>query len=127
MPTRARALTVSLLIVALGACSDGAGEHTGSSSAPMTKVCGAGTNGPVQGYDVSYYQGNFNWVGAKNGGADFGYARISDGLGYIDPQFGNNWNNIKSAGSLSANQFCIRCTRSIDASGYGRRPRPAVG
>ena len=28
------------------------------------------------------------------------------------------------AGSLSANQFCIRCTRSIDASGYGLRPRP---
>jgi hypothetical protein len=30
-------------------------------------------------------------------------------------------------GSLSANQFCIRCTRSIDASGYGGRRRPAFG
>jgi hypothetical protein len=33
----------------------------------------------------------------------------------------------KDAGSLNANQFCIRCTRSIDSSGYGLRPRPATG
>jgi transposase-like protein len=30
-------------------------------------------------------------------------------------------------GSLSENQFCIRYTRSIVASGYGRRPLPASG
>jgi GH25 family lysozyme M1 (1,4-beta-N-acetylmuramidase) len=105
MVSRARAL-LPVLAVVIAACSDGTSERVGTSSAPMTKVCGAGTNGPVQGYDVSYYQGNFNWVGAKNGGAVFGYARISDGLGYIDPQFGNNWSNMKAAGVMrGAYQF----------------------
>lgn len=31
------------------------------------------------------------------------------------------------AGSLSPNQFCIKCTRSMVAMGYGRRPLPVSG
>lgn len=105
MDLRARALVATLPALLVAACSDGPSD-TGRASSAMTKVCGAATNGPVQGYDVSYYQGNFDWNGAKNGGATFGYARISDGLGYIDPQFGNNWGNMKAAGVLrGAYQF----------------------
>ena len=66
-------------------------------------VCGASANGPVQGVDVSTYQGNFNWPGAH---VDFGYARISDGTGSIDSKFDENWTNMKSAGVMrGAYQF----------------------
>ena len=97
------------LSIALGACSvqsGPAGESTGSSDEAVTKVCGAATNAPVQGYDVSYYQGSFNWGAAKANGVSFGFARISDGTGYIDPKFGPNWAGMKSAGILrGAYQF----------------------
>lgn len=97
---------VPALALLVGACSGGPSERVGSLSEPMTKVCGASANGPVQGADVSSWQGNFDWNGAKNGGMVFGYARISDGLGYIDSQFGNNWSKMNAAGILrGAYQF----------------------
>lgn len=98
----------SALSLALGACAveSGPGESVGSSDDAVTKVCGVATNGPVQGYDVSYYQGSFNWNAAKANGIAFGYARISDGLGFIDPKFGPNWAGMKTAGVLrGAYQF----------------------
>ena len=93
----------------LGACSvesGPGGESVGSTDQAVTKVCGAATNAPVQGYDVSYYQGSFNWAAAKSNGVDFGFARISDGLGFMDPKFAPNWAAMKSAGVLrGAYQF----------------------
>ncbi|MEO8796566.1 MAG: GH25 family lysozyme, partial [Polyangiaceae bacterium] len=96
--------------LALGGCSTGEGEHvagdgyaTASDDAALTKVCGAKTNGPVQGYDVSVYQGAFTWKGR---GVQFGAARISDGTGNPDSQFDGNWSRMKSAGVIrSAYQF----------------------
>jgi len=96
----------------LAACSGAGGDHqsgdglaesTGESEAALTEVCGATTGGAVQGYDVSYYQGSFNWAGT---GVQFGAARISDGTGFIDPDFDANWANMKSAGVIrGAYQF----------------------
>ncbi|MEO8800167.1 MAG: GH25 family lysozyme, partial [Polyangiaceae bacterium] len=69
----------------------------------LTKVCGQPTTGPVQGYDVSTYQGAFTWAGK---GVQFGAARISDGMNSIDSQFDGNWSRMKAAGVLrSAYQF----------------------
>ncbi len=95
---------LGLLGVIAAGCSSGSGDGpTGSSSAPVTVSCGASASGPVQGVDVSVYQGNFNWAAAH---VAFGYARISDGTGTIDSTFASNWANMKSAGVLrGAYQF----------------------
>lgn len=105
---RSASLVVAPAVLSLlGACSSAdKSEPTASSSAAVVRVCGAPTNGAVQGYDVSYYQGNFDWQAAKNGGIAFGFARISDGTGYIDPKFDANWSGMKAAGVLrGAYQF----------------------
>jgi lysozyme len=79
------------------------GEETGSTDDALTTVCGASTTGPVQGYDVSTYQGAFDWATHK---VAFGAARISDGTGTIDDQFASNWSGMKAQGILrSAYQF----------------------
>ncbi|CAN5148537.1 hypothetical protein BH09MYX1_BH09MYX1_58900 [soil metagenome] len=97
---------VPLLAIAAACSAQSDFESVGSSDEAVTKVCGAATNGPVQGYDVSYYQGNFDWAAAKKNGVDFGYARISDGTGFMDPKFATNWAAMKSAGVLrGAYQF----------------------
>jgi hypothetical protein len=52
----------------LAGCGDydgqaaGAGDETATTEQALHTQCGAGTNGSVQGVDVSYYQGNFNWA-----------------------------------------------------------------
>jgi len=88
----------------LAGCSSGSGgESTGTSGAAVTESCGAPASGPVQGVDVSVYQGDFDWAAAH---VTFGYARISDGTGSIDDTFATNWANMKNAGVLrGAYQF----------------------
>jgi len=77
------------------------GEDIGTTSQASTTVCGAPTNGPVQGVDVSHYQGAYGWAGSKTSiGTVFGYASIGDGTGYVDPEFTTNWANMKAAGVL---------------------------
>ncbi len=96
----------TLAAVACGAPPGGAPEETATTSEAVTTICGQPSNGPVQGVDVSVYQGNFDWGAAKAGGTVFGYARISDGTGTIDSTFDGNWANMKSAGVLrGAYQF----------------------
>src|SRR5512142_1265235 len=101
-----RALALSLLISGLACGGSTPRESVGESSAAVTTVCGASASGPVQGRDVSVYQGNFDWNAQKAAGVDFGYARIGDGTGYSDSQFGPNWSKMKAAGVLrGAYQF----------------------
>ena len=58
------------------------------------------TNGTVEGVDVSYYQGNIDWHAAKSAGIAFGVARTSDGTGFKDPKFAQNWAGMKDAGGV---------------------------
>lgn len=100
-----RRLSIAIVSLLTVACSS-APENTGTTSEALTTVCGAKPSDPVQGRDVSIYQGNFDWQAQKNAGVDFGYARISDGLNSIDSQFANNWSKMKAAGVLrGAYQF----------------------
>ncbi|MGH7329065.1 MAG: glycoside hydrolase family 25 protein, partial [Polyangiaceae bacterium] len=98
-----------MLVLALGvaACSSPSDseENVGTSHEELATVCGASSDGPTQGRDVSVYQGAFDWDGQKNDGVDFGYARIGDGLGG-DDEFAGNWSRMKAAGVLrGAYQF----------------------
>src|ERR1035441_10278161 len=91
------AATFCLAAIIAGCSSPNNEDTTGSSDDQLTRVCGAHTNGAVQGVDVSVYQGDFNWAGQN---AQFGAARISDGLGSIDPTFNENWAHMKSSNTL---------------------------
>ncbi len=95
-------LAIGSLAVVLAACSANT-DDVGSSGEAVTMKCGASANGPVQGVDVSIYQGNFNWSAA---GVSFGYARIGDGEYTSDSEFGPNWSKMKAAGVMrGAYQF----------------------
>ncbi len=103
VPKRVALACVGSLLAAGSGCSGDAGgvasaghEDVGVTSEALTVKCGASANGPVQGRDVSTYQGAFDWAAAKAGGVVFGYARISDGLGGIDNRFAGNWSSMKA-------------------------------
>ena len=97
-----RALVLLPTFLALNACAAGddgesahAGYEIGTVQEELKKSCGAGKYSSAQGADVSSWQGNFNWSGA---GVKFGYARISDGVNYIDKEFEENWAKMKKLG-----------------------------
>jgi GH25 family lysozyme M1 (1,4-beta-N-acetylmuramidase) len=53
---------------------------------------------PVKGIDVSSYQGNVNWSQVAAGGGVFAYAKATEGNGYLNPYFGQQYNGAKNAG-----------------------------
>jgi lysozyme len=67
-------------------------------------VCGDGPT--VKGIDVSYYQGTIDWAQVRGDGVEFAFIRATDGLGYIDSTFEQNWEGARAQGILrGAYQF----------------------
>ncbi len=70
-------------------------ECLGTSTSAL-KTCAGPTT--LKGIDVSYYQGNVDWVKVKAAGQSFAFARVSDGIAYPDTKFAQNWPAMKKAG-----------------------------
>jgi lysozyme len=52
----------------------------------------------VQGIDVSHFQGVVDWQQVAKAGMSFAFAKATEGITYVDPQFSTNWAGIKAAG-----------------------------
>jgi lysozyme len=50
--------------------------------------------------DVSHFQGSVNWAEVVAAGIVFAFAKATDGITYVDPEFATNWAAMKSAGLL---------------------------
>lgn len=59
-------------------------------------VCADGET--VSGIDVSYYQDDIDWGAVAADGIDFAFIRVSDGTGFLDPEFDDNWSGARAAG-----------------------------
>jgi GH25 family lysozyme M1 (1,4-beta-N-acetylmuramidase) len=60
------------------------------------RVCPDGET--VFGIDVSKYQGNIDWQAVADDGVKYAIIRTSDGLGFRDEKFEQNWAGAKAAG-----------------------------
>ncbi len=99
-------VTLGLFLTLAAGCGSSEGESAhagydiGTTGEALSTKCGANKYSSVQGADVSAWQESFNWKAQKNSGMDFGFARVSHGLGYIDSYFPSNWKKMKAAGIL---------------------------
>ncbi len=46
---------------------------------------------PIQGIDVSYWQGDIDWNQARAAGVRFAYIKATEGGDHLDPKFLDNW------------------------------------
>lgn len=53
---------------------------------------------PIQGIDVSYWQGDVNWQKVDDAGVRFAYIKATEGGDRVDPKFHENWSGAKKAG-----------------------------
>lgn len=53
---------------------------------------------PVQGIDVSYWQGDVDWRKVSKAGVHFAYIKATEGGDHLDPKFLANWRAAKQAG-----------------------------
>lgn len=60
----------------------------------------ASAAGVVYGMDVSSYQGNVNWSGAYANGARFAYIKATEGTGYTNAYFAQQYNGSYNVGMI---------------------------
>ena len=65
---------------------------------------------PIQGIDVSYWQGDIDWNKVHDAGIQFAYIKATEGGDYLDPKFLDNWYAAKKAGmARGAYHFIYWC------------------
>jgi len=66
----------------------------------VTFATPAGAVAGIPGMDVSGYQGNVNWTAAWNNGARFAYVKATEGTGYTNPYFAQQYNGSYNVGMI---------------------------
>lgn len=66
-----------------------------------------------QGIDVSGWQGTINYAEVKNAGIEIVYMKASEGTGFVDPYFNQNYENAKANG-LKVGFYHYVTARSIE-------------
>jgi lysozyme len=86
-----------VLALSLGSCGGGSDFTVGGDSDPHPGVRRAYSM-PVQGIDISKYQGNIDWHDVRNAGIAFAYLKVSEGGDHVDDRFYENWEEAAAAG-----------------------------
>jgi len=99
-----------LASVVLASCGGAAiNEKLRADSDPHLGVAGAHAL-PVQGIDISKYQGDIDWARARKDGIRFAYLKVSEGGDRVDDRFYDNWAGAAAAGILrGAYHFMYWC------------------
>jgi lysozyme len=84
-------------------------SRTMSDQKPNEGVASAHTM-PIQGIDVSYWQGAINWEAVRAAGVRFAFIKATEGGDHLDPKFLDNWYAAKRAGiARGAYHFVYWC------------------
>ena len=90
------AVFVVLLIAGCGSSGVLNGDFKGDSD-PHAGVRRAYSM-PVQGIDISRYQGHIDWDRVRRSGIHFAYMKVSEGGDHVDDRFYQNWEAAQRAG-----------------------------
>lgn len=104
------AIGVSTILASCGGGGGGVNQYPAKGdSRPHPAVARALTM-PIQGIDVSKWQGNIDWAAVRAAGTRFAFIKATEGGDYIDPMFHANWQGARAAGvQRSAYHFVYWC------------------
>lgn len=70
---------------------------------------------PIQGVDVSRYQGRIDFGRLRAAGAHFAFIKATEGADYVDPNFAANWAGARAAGmARAAYHFMFWCRTAAE-------------
>lgn len=74
---------------------------------------------PIQGLDISRYQGHVDFAKAREAGTHFVFMKATEGKDYIDPNFYQNWDAARRAGMpRGAYHFMTWCSLAKDQAAW---------
>jgi lysozyme len=102
-------LAVASALLALSASDWPAFSLSLRDAKPHDGVAAAHTM-PIQGIDVSYWQGYIDWNQVRAAGVRFAYIKATEGGDHLDPKFLDNWSAAERAGvARGAYHFMYWC------------------
>lgn len=97
---------MSPFLTLFAACSSAVSEHDIAVSAQTLELSVCSDGDMVPGVDVSYWQDTIDWDAVAASGIQFAFIRVSDGTGFLDPEFETNWAAAREVGIVrGAYQF----------------------
>lgn len=123
---------VAVIAVGVGLLAASLGAGTASSGALSDKDPHKGVavahKMPIQGIDVSYFQGDIDWQKVGEAGIDFAYIKATEGGDRLDPKFRDNWRGAKQAGiARGAYHMMYWCRRAKEQAAWFKANVPEVG
>jgi lysozyme len=116
-------VAMSLLGTSLGA--DASHASALSDKKPNSGVAAA-HGMPVQGIDVSYFQGDIDWKKVGRSGIRFAYIKATEGGDRLDPEFRDNWAGAKKAGVVrGAYHVMYWCSPARDQASWFLKHLPS--
>ena len=80
---------------------------------------------PIQGIDVSRWQGKIDWASVAEAGKQFAFIKATEGGDHIDPRFLENWYGAKQAGLVrGAYHFVYWCRSAADQARWFKQNVP---
>jgi len=80
---------------------------------------------PIQGIDVSRYQGKIDWASVRSAGTHFAFIKATEGGTHVDERFVENWDGAKQAGvSRGAYHFMFWCRPAEEQAAWFKRTVP---
>lgn len=80
---------------------------------------------PIQGIDISKWQGPINWASVKSAGTQFAYIKATEGGDHVDERFRENWDGAGRAGvPRGAYHFVFWCRSAEDQMAWFKRNVP---
>src|SRR5665213_1732581 len=119
LPRPRLAIAGVLALLALAGCHDHSDFKTSAvptrigDSDPSAGVARAFAM-PIQGIDVSKYDGDIDWTAVKKAGISFAYIKTTEGGDYSDPMFGQNWKASEAAGVMRGAYHFMYWCRNAD-------------
>ena len=81
---------------------------------------------PIQGIDVSKYQGQIDWTSVRSAGTRFAFIKATEGGSLVDERFAENWQGAKQAGvSRGAYHFMFWCRPADSKPAWFKRTVPS--
>jgi lysozyme len=120
---------VAIVAVAVGVFAVGLGSGAAlsrmlSDKKPNDGVAAAHVM-PVQGIDVSYWQGDIDWQKVSRAGVRFAYIKATEGGDRLDPKFLDNWRAAKQAGiARGAYHVMYWCRTAKDQASWFKANAP---
>ncbi len=117
---------VALALSALAACSGAGIDYypAKGDAKPHPGVARAKSH-PIQGIDISKWQGPINWASVKSAGTQFAFIKATEGGDHVDERFRENWDGAGRAGvPRGAYHFVFWCRSAEDQMAWFKRNVP---